>query len=87
MTSLPPAAIKLFPENSLEKRVYNLIEKYKEYMPVNNDRNRLGFALVKYKEGKGDAPAISLKSNKITIKGITIEELSRLLDGELSEIK
>lgn len=86
MTTLPPPAVKLFPENSLEKKVYNLVEKFSVNIPVTNDRYRLGYCLYKYMKGEGDKPEILVNSTKIKITGITKEELAKKLDEELANI-
>jgi len=87
MTTLPPAGVKPFPEDSLEKKVYNLIDKFSEYLPVPNDRNRLGFCLYKYIIGEGDAPKVLVYSTKVKIEGISKEELAEKLNVEVEKIK
>lgn len=86
MTTLPPPATKVFPESTIEKKCYNIVELFKENIPIMNDRNRLGFNLYKYITGEGDAPEILVKSTKIKIEGITKEELARRLAEELAKI-
>jgi hypothetical protein len=87
MSTLTPPETKLFPEDSLEKKVYNLVEQFSEYLPVANDRNRLGFSLYKYVVGEGDAPSILVKSTKVKIEGISPEELAARLSIEVEKIK
>ncbi|MGE5431914.1 MAG: hypothetical protein ACM3QX_12610 [Syntrophomonadaceae bacterium] len=87
MTTLPPPSVKPFPEDSLEKQVYNIVEKYKENIPIMNDRNRLGYNLFKYMRGEGDSPEILVKSTKIKIVGMTKEELAQKLITELKSVK
>lgn len=84
MTTLPPPAVKLFAENSLEKKVYNLVEKFSDNIPFANDRNRLGYCLFKYMKGEGDNPEILVNSTKIKITGITKEDLAKKLNEELA---
>ncbi len=86
MTTLPPPAVKLFPENSLEKKVYTIVQKFSDNIPIINDRNRLGYCLYKYMKGEGDAPEILVNSTKIKITGITKEELAKKLNDELANI-
>lgn len=86
MTSLPPPSVKKYPENSLEKQCYNITEMFKENIPVMNDRNRLGYCLYKYMKGEGDAPEILVNSTKISIEGISKQELASKLAAELSKI-
>lgn len=87
MTTLPPPKVKQFPEDSLEKKVYNMIESFKENLPIMNDRNRLAFSLFKYLKGEGDAPFIAVKTNKLKIVGLSEEELAKRIDDELKKIK
>ena len=87
MSTLPPPKTKKFPEDSLEKRVYQIVEGLSEYVPIMNDRNRLGFNLYKYMQGEGDSPDILVKTSKIKVKGISLEELAEKIKNELEKIK
>ena len=87
MSTKAPSGVKRFSETSVEKKVYNLVESLKEFMPINNDRNRLGYGLVKYLSGDGDAPEILVKSAKINISGIEYSELAKKLSEGLKTIK
>ncbi|HMN48895.1 MAG TPA: hypothetical protein PKD67_07170 [Ignavibacteriaceae bacterium] len=87
MTTLPPPKVKKAPEDSLESKVYSMIENYKEYIPITNDRNRLAFCLVKYLSGEGDEPKITLKTAKINVEKISANDLAKKLDEELLKIK
>ncbi len=87
MSTLPPPNTRKFPESSQEKKAYNLVEQFAEYLPIANDRNRLGFGLYKYLEGEGDPPVVLLKSSKLNIEGITIDELAKKLSAELEKLK
>lgn len=87
MSTLPPSAVKEFPEESLEKKVYSMIDSLKDNLPVMNDRNRLAFALLNYLNGAGDPPSITIRNNKLTLENITADELSSILEKRLSEIK
>ena len=87
MSTLPPPKVKKAPEDSLESKVYSMVETFKEYIPTPNDRNRLSYCLFKYLNGEGDAPKILLKTSKINYEGISKEELAKKLDEELLKIK
>lgn len=87
MTTLPPPKVKKAPEDSIESKVYSMIENYKEYIPITNDRNRLAFCLIKYLNGEGDEPKITLKSAKINFEKISLDDLAKKLDEELIKIK
>jgi hypothetical protein len=86
MTTLPPPGTKEFPESSLEKQVYNIVEALSEYIPLTNDKNRLGFGLYKFMNGEGDPPNVLLRSSKIKVTGITVDELAAKIDAELNKI-
>jgi hypothetical protein len=87
MGTLPPPKTKNFPDDSLEKQVYSIIEKFHEYIPIMNDRNRLGFSLYKYLKGEGDDPNTLIKSTKIKIEGIAKEELAKKISSEIEKLK
>jgi len=87
MATLAPPSVKEFSENSLEKKVYSMVHSLKENLPIMNDRNRLSFALINYLNGKGDPPAITVRNNKLTLNNITAQDLSKVLETKLAEIK
>lgn len=86
MTTLPPPAVNPAPENSIEKQVYSIVEKYKDHLPIINDRYRLGFTLFKYVKGEGDPPEVLVKSTKIKLQGISEEEFAKKLTEELKKL-
>ncbi|MCK6603759.1 MAG: hypothetical protein HUU43_03780 [Ignavibacteriaceae bacterium] len=83
MTTLPAPGVIPAKEDSIEKKAYSIAEALKDFMPVANDRNRLGFMIYKYLTGKGDAPEIMVPSGKFSLKGITVKEFVKLLEKEL----
>ena len=87
MSTLPPPSVEKFPETSLEKKVYTIVENLKDYLPIPNDRNRLAFNLYKYLKGEGDHPSIIVKNIKVQITGISQKELVERLTGEIEKIK
>lgn len=87
MGTLPPPKTKNFPEDSMEKKVYNIVEQFHKNIPIMNDRNRLGFSLYKYMKGEGDDPATLIKSTKIKIEGISEEELTYKISSEIDKLK
>ena len=86
MATSPPPAVKKFSEDKPEKKVYNIVEKFSENIPIPNDRNRLGFSLYKYVTGEGDKPEILVRSTKIKIIGISKEELANKINEELKAV-
>lgn len=87
MSTLPPPATKKFPEDSIEAQVYGIVNNYKEYLPVDNDRNRLGFGLYKFVMGEGDHPKILIKTSQIRVEGISEEVLADKIAAELIKVK
>ena len=87
MSTLPPSKVKLFPEDSMEKKVYSLVDSLEQYIPIMNDRNRLSFALLNYLKGQGDEPSITVRNNKLTLKGISKVNLAKLIEEKLTAIK
>ncbi|MDR3628214.1 MAG: hypothetical protein P4L45_15330 [Ignavibacteriaceae bacterium] len=86
MTTLPPPGTNNFPDDSIEKQVYTIIDNLSSYLPIMNDRNRLGYALFKFMQGEGDSPFITLKNAKVKIEGIELEALAEKISVELGKI-
>jgi len=87
MSTKPAFQTTLHPENSVETKTYKLVESLKEFMPIENDRNRLGYGLFKYLNGEGDAPEVLLQSAKIRFEGIEYSDLAKKLSDGLKDIK
>lgn len=87
MTTLPPPNMKPAPSDSIEKKVYDIVEKFKDNIPVTNDRYRLAYNLIKYLQGEADIPEILLKSTKVEISDISAVDLAMKLNEELDKIK
>ncbi len=86
MSTLPPPDVHKLPEDVLEKKVYKIVEDLTEYLPIINDRNRLGFMLYKYVKGEGDTPETIVKTAKVRIEGISVEELAKKIEVEINKI-
>ncbi len=87
MSTLPPPAVNEFPAESIEKQVYGIVENLKEFLPIPNDRNRLGYNLYKFVTGEGDEPKIMLKNAKVKIVGIKYDDLVKKFEDALKEVK
>ncbi|MBL1213570.1 MAG: hypothetical protein HND52_09440 [Ignavibacteriae bacterium] len=87
MTTLPPSKVNEFPEDSLEKKVYNIADSLEEYIPIMNDRNRLGYNLYKFMTGEGDSPEVIVRNAKLTVENISYDELANKIKQELEKIK
>lgn len=86
MTTLPPPGTIEFPKTSLGKKVYSVVESFSEFIPVTNDKNRLGYCLFKFMKGEGDPPKVTLRSAKINVVGISIDSLAEKIDIELKKV-
>jgi len=87
MSTLPPPSVKKSSDDSLESKVYTIVESLKDYIPVMNDRNRLGFGLYKYLKGEGEKPEILVKTSKLNVKNISLDKLAEKINAELSKLK
>ena len=87
MATLAPSPVKEFPEDSIEKKIYAMVETLEDKIPLINDRNRLAFALLNYLDGHGDEPKITVRNNKLELKNISESELAKILETKLAEIK
>jgi hypothetical protein len=87
MTTLSAPLTKSYPDNSLEKKAYEIAERFKDHLPLMNDRNRLGFNLYRYLKGEGDSPEIIVRNAKFTLAGIKKEELASKLNDEIAKLK
>ena len=70
MATKAPSPVKVFPDSSLEKQVYSFVDSLKEFIPVDNDRNRLSYGLIKYLSGDGDAPEVLVLRPASLVAGI-----------------
>lgn len=87
MTTLAAPLTKKYPDNSLEKKSYDIADRFKDNLPIMNDRNRLGFNIYRYLKGEGDTPEVIVKTARFTLNGITKEELAKKLNEEIEKVK
>lgn len=85
MTTLPPDPVRPYPEDSIEKKAYKIAEELQPYLPIMNDRNRLGFNLYRHFKGEGDDIDTIVRTNKFTIENISTEEFIELLKNKVKE--
>ena len=48
---------------------------------------KIDVALLNFLRGHGDPPNITVRNNKLTLNNISKEELAKLLDAKLADIK
>ncbi len=80
------AGVANMTEESIEKKVYHIITDLSEYLPIANDRNRLGFDLYKYVIGEGDEPLVTIRNAKVKLQGISVEELAKKISEAIKNI-
>lgn len=79
MATLTPPEVQPADPASKEKQIYNLVETFKEYLPIANDRNRLAYCLLT----APDPVLITIKTNKLSVKGISEEDLAKKIESGL----
>ncbi|MCF8261264.1 MAG: hypothetical protein K9J12_10855 [Melioribacteraceae bacterium] len=84
MSTLPPPSVRKHPENSIESKIYSIVEGFETNIPIQNDRYRLSYCLYKFIQGEGDNPEILVNSTKIKIEGISKQELAKSLNEKIS---
>ena len=52
MTTKAPASVKKADENEPVKKIYDMVEEFKEVIPVTNERYRLAFNINKFLNGE-----------------------------------
>ncbi len=69
------------------KYVYNIVEKYSTYIPIENHRYRLSYMLLKIVTGEENSIPNSVTSAKLSLVGITEKELTAKLEEELKKFQ
>lgn len=87
MSTLAAPEVKAFGAETVERKAYDIVEALSQYIPIPNDRNRLGFCLYKYMTGQGDAPEVLVKTAKIKITGIPAAELAKKISASIESAK
>lgn len=87
MTTLPPPHIKQFGSDTPEKKAYNLAASFEKYLPLPNDRNRLGFNIYRNLIGEGETVEVIVNSGKYKLEGINKEEFIKILGDEIAKLK
>lgn len=87
MSTLAPAAVKKFSDDTLEKKVYNAVDELAEFLPIQNDRYRLGYNVYKQLIGEGDTTEIIVRSNRFSVNGISKQDLVKLIKQKIAAIK
>ena len=83
MTTKSPSEIKVFSDDELIKKIYNSVEELKEYIPIDNDRNRLGYTVNLFYEGAIGSLLQAIDESKV-LSNIEYPELEKLLSEKLA---
>jgi len=86
MSTLASSPVQEFPDSSTEKKAYSIAESFAGYIPLPNDRNRLGFQLYRHLTGNGETIDIAIKTAKLSLQGITEEHLIQKVSDAVASI-
>lgn len=78
MTTKPPASVKAADENLPTKKIYSMVEEFKDIIPVTNERYRLAFCLSRFFTGEAGSikeTLISAKPDSCTIEFRELEKM------------
>ena len=84
MTTKAPAEIKYSGDEDLIKKIYSSIEELKEYIPRDNERNRLGYTINHFFDGQIDTLLDAIDQSKVE-SNIEYLELEKLLRNKFTE--
>jgi hypothetical protein len=86
MTTKPPASIKEADPNSPTKKIYAMVEEFKDIIPVTNERYRMAFCLNKYFNGEAGSIKEALISTKPESCTIDIHELEKMVTQKYNQL-
>ena len=86
MTTKPPASVKEADPNSPLKRIYTMVEDFKDIIPVTNERYRLAFCLNKYFNGEAGSIKEALISAKPESCTIDMHELEKMVTEKYNNL-
>lgn len=87
MSTLASSPVQEFPDSSTEKKAYTIAESLANFIPVSNDRNRLGFQLYRHLTGTGETLDIAIRTAKLTLRGISEEQLIHKVSEAITAIR
>ena len=79
MTTKPPAQVQEADPNSPLKKIYSMVEEFKDIIPVMNERYRLAFCLNKYYNDEAGSIHEALVSTKPESCKIDMKELEKMV--------
>lgn len=86
MTTKPPPKIKQEQENSAVKKIYTMLEEFKDVLPVSNDRYRIGFCLYRYYTGEAGSVKEALSSAAPITCKIDLKELGEKINEKYNSL-
>lgn len=69
-----------------EQKIFEIVESLKNFLPDFPDRTRLSFLLYKYMKLNGETPEQILRDSHFLIRGISEEELLKIIQSKLALI-
>ena len=86
MTTKPPASVKEADPNSPLKKIYTMVEDFKEIIPVTNERYRLAFCLNKYYSGEANSIREIIVSANPESCTVDYHELEKLVTEKYNKL-
>ena len=86
MTTKAPALVKEADPDSPTKKIYTMVEEFKDIIPVPNERLRLAFCLVKYYNNEASSIKETVYSAKPESCTIELKELAKLAEEKYNKL-
>jgi hypothetical protein len=86
MTTKPPASVKEANPDEPLKKIYDMVEEFKEVIPVTNERYRLAFNINKFYNGESASLAEALSNAKPESCTIDSKELLKQLTEKFEKL-
>jgi hypothetical protein len=86
MTTKPPASVKEADPDSPTKKIYTMVEEFKDTIAVNNERLRVAFCLVKYFNNEASSIKEAVFSAKPESCTIDLKELVKLVAEKYNKL-
>ncbi len=86
MTTKPPASVKKAEENSPTKKIYTMVEEFKDIIPVANDRNRLAFFLHRFYTGETGSIKEAISACKPESSTVDMDHLEKMISEKYENL-
>lgn len=86
MTTKTPASVKEANPNEPIKKIYNMVEEFKDVIPITNERYRLAYCVNKFFTGETNSIKDALNSANTESCTIEREELLKQLTDKYNKL-